>query len=301
MESVGSEDALEELPGAHAAPQRPPVLQDPRGDPAPPDHPRAGGEGRARQQRRGPHDLSVARRPLHGADAEHGARRRHLAQDHPADRPQAPARNRRRARSAGRHGPDHPHGGRTAHQDRDQARLRLSPAAVGDRARPDAEVDGAGPRLRGRQPDQAVDPRSLQQGHRRGAGGGRRGLSRRQGLHAHAHAEPCEEREALQGARARLHPLSGGTATGGDVLAASDAQIGRLYRHQPDRGARLRRRELRQGDPRTQYRGHGPQDQSRGVGRARPAATLARSRRPDRHRLSSTWTSGGTTGWSKSA
>ena len=48
--------------------------------------------------------------------------------------------------------------------------------------------------------DQAFDPRPLQQGHRRGAGRGRRRLSRGQGLHAHADAEPCQEREALQGA-----------------------------------------------------------------------------------------------------
>ena len=47
------------------------------------------------------------------------------------DRPQAPARDRRRARSAGRHGPDHPHRRRPAHQNRDQARLRLSVAACG--------------------------------------------------------------------------------------------------------------------------------------------------------------------------
>ena len=33
--------------------------------------------------------------------------------------------------------------GAAAHQDRDQARLRLSAATVGDRARPHAEIDGA--------------------------------------------------------------------------------------------------------------------------------------------------------------
>ncbi len=39
-------------------------LQDPRSDQAPPDHAGAGHEGRARQQRRGADDVSVARRPL---------------------------------------------------------------------------------------------------------------------------------------------------------------------------------------------------------------------------------------------
>ena len=41
-------------------------------------------------------------------------------------------------------GADHPHRRREAHQDRDQARLRLSAAAVGDRPRPHAEIDRAG-------------------------------------------------------------------------------------------------------------------------------------------------------------
>ena len=36
----------------------------------------------------------------------------------------------------------------------------------------------------------------------------RRGLPRGQGLHAHAHAEPCQEREALRGARAALRHAS---------------------------------------------------------------------------------------------
>jgi len=41
------------------------------------------------------------------------------------------------------HGPHHPHRRRTAHQDRDQARLRLSLATVGDGARPYLEIDGS--------------------------------------------------------------------------------------------------------------------------------------------------------------
>ena len=43
-----------------------------------------------------------------------------------------------RARSAGRHGAHHPHGRRRAHQAGDQARLRISAAPVGERARSDA-------------------------------------------------------------------------------------------------------------------------------------------------------------------
>ena len=46
-------------------------LQDPGSHQAPPDPAGAGRQGRARQQRRGADHLSVARRPLFGADAQH--------------------------------------------------------------------------------------------------------------------------------------------------------------------------------------------------------------------------------------
>ena len=59
-----------------------PPLQDPGSHQAPPDPAGAGRQGRARQQGRGAHHLSVARRPLLRADAQHRAWRRHLAQDH---------------------------------------------------------------------------------------------------------------------------------------------------------------------------------------------------------------------------
>ena len=59
-----------------------PPVQDPGSHQAPADPAGAGRQGRARQQGRGAHHLSVAGRPLFGADAEHGARRRHFAQDH---------------------------------------------------------------------------------------------------------------------------------------------------------------------------------------------------------------------------
>ena len=68
---------------------------------------------------------------------------------------------------AGRHGRDPAHRRRQPHQCGGQARLRISAAAVGNGARPDAEIDRALPRLRGRLAGQALDPRPLPQGHRR--------------------------------------------------------------------------------------------------------------------------------------
>ncbi len=49
-------------------------LQDPGSHQAPPDHPGAGGQERARQQGRGADDLSVSCRPLLRIDAQHPAR-----------------------------------------------------------------------------------------------------------------------------------------------------------------------------------------------------------------------------------
>ena len=117
--------------GTHAA--LPPLVQDPGGDQAPADHAGAGGEGGARHQGRGADHLSLARRPLFGADAEHRARRRHLAQDHQFARPQETEGDRAGPRSAGRHGRDPAHRGREPHQDRSEARLRISAAACGRR------------------------------------------------------------------------------------------------------------------------------------------------------------------------
>ena len=189
-----------------------PGLQNPGGHQAPPDHPGAGGQGRARQQGRGADDLPLARRPLLRADAEHGARRRHLAQDHQAT-------DRKRLKEiAGEL--EVPEGMgliiRTAGAQRTKTEIKRDYeyllAAVGNRPRPDAEIDRAGLVYEEGSLIKRVDPRSLQQGHRRSAGRRRRRLSRRQGLHAHADAEPCQEREALQGAGAALHPLSGRAA-----------------------------------------------------------------------------------------
>ena len=121
---------------AHAAAA--PAVQDPGSHQAPPGDAGAGGQGGARHQGRGAHHLSLARRPLFGADAEHRARRRHQPQDHQRRRSQAPQGDRPGAGSAGRHGRDPAHRRREPHQDRGQARLRISAAAVGDGARPDA-------------------------------------------------------------------------------------------------------------------------------------------------------------------
>ncbi len=99
------------------------ALQDSGSDQAPPDHPGAGGQGRTRQQGRRAHHLSVAGRPLLRADAQHPARRRHLAQDHQCRRQEAPEGGGPGAGTARRHGPDHPHRRRKPHQARDPARL----------------------------------------------------------------------------------------------------------------------------------------------------------------------------------
>ena len=63
---------------------------------------------------------------------------------------------------------------------------------------------GAVPRLRGRLADQADHPRSLFQGHRRAVRRGRGRLPRSQRLHADDHAEPRQERAALQGRSAAV-------------------------------------------------------------------------------------------------
>ena len=74
-------------------------------------------------------------------------------------------------------------------------------------------------------------------------------------------------------------------AAGRDVPAHRDAEIRRLHRHQPDRGAGLHRRELRPRHARALHRRDRAQDQSRSGGRSRPPAAAARSGRPHRHRL----------------
>ena len=115
-----------------------PPIQDPGGHQAPAGHAGAGGQGRARHQGRGADDLSVARRPLLRADAQHRARRRHQPQDHQRRRPQEASRDRRGARGSGGHGRHPAHRRRRPHQGRGQARLRISAADLGAGPRPDA-------------------------------------------------------------------------------------------------------------------------------------------------------------------
>ena len=111
------------------------------------------------------------------------------------------------------------------------------------------------------------------------------GPPRGQGLHAHAHAEPCQEREPLRRARAAVHPLPDRAAAQRHVQPVRDAALGRLSRHQPDGSARRHRRELRQGDARVLHRGDGAPHQPRSSRRDRPPVEAARPRRPHRHRL----------------
>ena len=92
--------------GAGAAQAARAPVQDPGSHQAPPGAAGPGRQGRARQQGRGADHLSVAGRPLFGADAQYRARRRHQPQDHLDGRPQAPQAGRFRPRGAGRHGRD---------------------------------------------------------------------------------------------------------------------------------------------------------------------------------------------------
>ena len=86
----------------------------------------------------------------------------------------------------------------------------------------------------------------------------RRRLSQRQGLHAHAHAEPCEKREANTRSRSRSSThIRGRAQLDAMFCPVGHAEIRRLYRHQPDRGARRHRRELGPRHARTFDRGHG--------------------------------------------
>ena len=130
-------------------------------------------------------------------------------QDHQRRRPQEAQGDLLLDHRAGGRRPDHPHRRRQPHQDRDQARLRVPAAAVGADPRADAEVDRAGADLRGRQPDQAGDPRPLQPRHRRDPGRRRARLPRGQGLHEDAHAFAREEREALRRPAAAVLALPG--------------------------------------------------------------------------------------------
>ncbi len=150
------------------APHQPaPPLQDPGRDPPAPGAAGPGRQGRARQQGRGADHLSIARRPLLRADAQHVAWRRHQPEDLERGRPQAPEVDHGGHEAAALDGLHRPHRRAPAHQGRDQARLRLSGAPVGRHSRDDAGVVGAGSGLWRQRPAEARDPRHLQPRHRR--------------------------------------------------------------------------------------------------------------------------------------
>ena len=168
----------------------------------------------------------------------------HFAQDHQRPGSQPTEGNRRGARCSRGHGGHSPHRRRFPHQSRGQARLRVSVADVGDRAGDDARIERADARLRGRLAHQAGDPRPLQQG---GGGDRRRGrsrLSRSQAVHASPDAEPRQQRPTLSRHPAGLRQGWRRVAARCDVLQPGDAEVGRLHRHQPNRGAGRHRRQF---------------------------------------------------------
>jgi ribonuclease E len=149
----------------------------------------------------------------------------------------------------------------------------------------DAEVDRADAGLRGRLAGQALDPRPLQQGHRRDRRRRRRGLQGTPEIHAHAHAEPCQEREALPRYAAGVHPFgiesqldamfspvmqlsSGGyiVLNQAEALVAIDVNSGRATREHHIEDTALKTNMEAAEEIARQLR-------------------PARSRRPDRHRL----------------
>ncbi len=198
-------------------------------------------------------------------------------QDHQRRGPQPAQGNRRRTGSAAGHGRDPAHRRRQPHQDRSQTRFRISAPAMGDGARSHAEIDGAQAGLRGRLADQALDPRSLHQGHRRDHRLRRRRLQGSARVHAHADAEPRQACEALQRHATAVHALRHREPARRHVLADRAAALGRLHRDQPGRSAGRDRRELGARDARAPHRGHRAQDQWRGGGGNRAPTALARS------------------------
>ena len=226
------------------------------------------------------------RRPLLRADAQHRARRRHQPQDHQRRRPQE-AEGDLRPRSPCRTGAgliirtagasrtkteikrDYEYLLRQWEQIRDLTLKSIAPVAD----------------LRGRQPDQAGDPRPLQPRHGRDPGRRRARLPRGQGLHEDAHAFAREEREALRRSAAAVLALPGRELPLGDVQPGGAAEVRRLHRHRRDRGAGRHRRELGARDARGLDRGDRAQDQHGGGRGGGAADAAARPRRADRHRL----------------
>src|SRR5215207_6828816 len=232
-----------------------------------------------------PHDLSQPCRALLRADAEHVAWRRHQSEDLERRRPQAAEVHHVGPQPAQDHGPDRPHCRAFAHQDRDQARLRLSRPPVGRDPRAYDGKQRARAHLSRQRPYQKGDPRPLSSRHQRCD---RRGRGRLQGgarLHEAADAEPCPARAAALGSDAAVPaPRRRGSAFR-NVPAGRPAEVGRLPGHQSDRGPGVDRHQLRPVHARAQYRADRFRDEPRGGQRDRPPASAARHGGPYRHRL----------------
>ena len=129
---------------------------------------------------------------------------------------------------------------------------------------------------------------------------GARGLRGGARLPVHAGARPGQERETLRGHRAALREDGRGSATRPHAPAAGDAEVRRLPRHQPDRGSRRHRRELRQVDAAALDRGNGDADKPGGRRRGWPASCGCATSPASSSSTSSTWTTGATTAPSRS-
>ena len=159
------------------------------------------------------------------------------------------------------------------------------------------------PRLRGREPDQAGDPRPLRQGRRDGLGGGRGGLPRGARLHAHADAEPGRRtcmRYREPDAAVRAHRIE--RQLNADVRPYVTLRSGGYLVINQTEALVADRRQLRQVDARvlTSRRRRcktnieAAEETARQMQAARPG-------RPDRHRLHRHGGDSATTGRSRDA
>ncbi|KAI1692977.1 ribonuclease e/G family domain-containing protein [Ditylenchus destructor] len=167
---------------------------------------------------------------------------------------------------------------------RDQARLRLSRAAVGRDSREYAQVVGAGAGLWRQRPDQACDPRHLQPRHRGSDRRRRGGLPPRQGLHEAADAEPCQEGEALFGCGAAVPARACRGSAVGDVPSVVQLKSGGYLVINPTEA--LVSIDINSGrSTREHNRADRDRDQSGSDAGNRPPAAPARHGRARRHRL----------------
>ena len=252
------------------------------------DH-RAGGQGAARHEGRPPHLPRHHAGPLPGVHADRGPRRR-VAQDRIARGARPAARHRPRVPRAARlhRRRHHPHRGRRAAQGRHRLGPELLPQGL-DRDPPEVrDVAGAGGGLPRGEPRRQAPPRPAHRGvlghpHRQRARVPQDSRAHRAD-HAVARAEGAALREAVP-------DLRGIRRAGRDRQGAAQqgvAQVGRLHRDQPDRGAggdRRQHRPLRRQEDGRAPRGHHPQDQPRSGQGDRAAGAAARPRRHHRPRL----------------